>query len=135
MDAISEKNRSYFLDKTIHNYKNDNIEDTQIKINITSSSKTNINTLEKNFSVLLNLDKNSELIDRKISSDSTSISNSQMENLSQTSESSNIYSSYNLNNNVPKEFQKEYEEGGNYFFGIENYFLKIMPEKFNEYKK
>ena len=131
MDAISEINRSYFLDKSSHNYKNDNTEDTQIKINITSSSKTTINSQEKNFSALLNL----ELIDRKISSDSTSISNSQMENLSQTSESSNIHSSYNLNNNEIKEFQKEDEEGGNYFFGIENYFLKIMPEKFNEYKK
>ena len=81
-----------------------------------------------------------ELLDRKISFDSTSIATSQIDNLSQTTESSlflsctnnsNIINQKDLNKN---ENEKE-EEILNYFDGIEKYFLNIMPEKFIDYTK
>ena len=62
------------------------------------------------------------------SSDVTSISFSQTENLSQTSE--NIFISGDSKQNVGLDTQKQL----NYFYGIENYFRKIEPEKFEEYK-
>ena len=80
---------------------------------------------------------NLELIGRKKSSDSTSISISQIENLSQTSETSHN-NSYTINSNLvfSKDFNsKEDEENSYYFFGIEKYFFNLMPEKFSEYKK
>ena len=137
MDVNLKINNRYFFDKKGLNFEKENTEEIQFKNNITNSFNPNVISLEKKyFSGVLNLDINSDLIDRKISSDSTSISNSLMENLSQTSESSCIYSSNNnLNNNSQKEFQKKEEESYNYFFGIEKYFFKIMPEKFNDYKK
>ena len=136
MDTNSEINGRYFMDKALLNSENENIEYIKCQLNINNHKNNNTKSLEKKIvSEVGNLEINSDLIDRKISSDSTSISNSQIENLSQTSESSNIYSSCNnLNINKQKEIEKE-EEKYNYFFGIENYFLKIMPEKFNEYKK
>jgi len=105
-------NNRYFFDKKGLNFEKENTEEIQFKNNITNSFNPNVISLEKKyFSGVLNLDINSDLIDRKISSDSTSISNSLMENLSQTSESSCIYSSNNnLNNNSQKEFQKKEEE-------------------------
>ena len=69
------------------------------------------------------------------SSDVTSISFSQTENLSQTSE--NIFIPYDSKQNVELDAQKELklkERDTNYFSGIENYFRKIYPEKFEEYK-
>jgi hypothetical protein len=75
---------------------------------------------------------------RRRSSDSTSISMSQTENLSQTSESSltnqNTNNSKIINNGITKKDSVE-EEQIDYFFGIEKYFYKIMPQKFCEYKK
>ena len=79
------------------------------------------------------------LNDRKKSSDSTSMSFSQTENLSQLSEPSSLISNTNnfqkiySNEIIQKDLIKEEEM--NFFYGIENYFLKIMPEKFSEYKK
>ena len=76
--------------------------------------------------------------DRRRSSDSTSISISQTENLSQTSESSLTNQNTNnskiiKNENIKKDFIQE--EQIDYYYGIENYFYKIMPQKFCEYKK
>ena len=68
------------------------------------------------------------------SSDVTSISFSQTENLSQTSE--NIFISYDSKQNVELDAQKELklkERDTNYFSGIENYFRKIYPEFENHY--
>lgn len=76
--------------------------------------------------------------DRKKSSDSTSISMSQTENLSQTSESSltlqNTNNSKIIKNGIKKKDSVQ-EDQTDYYFGIENYFYKIMPQKFCEYKK
>jgi len=78
------------------------------------------------------------LTDRKKSSDSTSISISQEEILSQTSECS-LFCSHSNNpqpiNSTPIASNDLYKEEKNYFYGIENYFYKLMPEKFSEYKK
>ena len=75
-----------------------------------------------------------ELIDRKKSSDSTSITTSQIDTLSQNSESSlffsNIINQKDLNKN-----ENEEEVVINYYDGIESYFFNIMPEKFINYKK
>ena len=69
------------------------------------------------------------------SSDLTSVSFSQIENLSQTSD--NIYVPYDIRISNLSENQKETKINENeldYFFGVENYFRKISPEKFEEYK-
>ena len=71
------------------------------------------------------------LINSTCSSDITSISNSQTENLSQTSE--NIFPLLNSISDGQKETEIN-EKKLDYFYGIENYFRKIYPEKFNEYK-
>ena len=71
------------------------------------------------------------LINNIQSSDVTSISLSQTENTSQTSE--NIFSNTNGISENPKE-TKFNENELNYYFGVENYFRKIYPEKFDEYK-
>ena len=79
------------------------------------------------------------LSDRIKSSDSTSISLSQTENLSQSSEPSPVIPNINnfqkiySNENIQKDLFQEEEM--NFFYGVENYFLKLMPEKFSEYKK
>ena len=71
------------------------------------------------------------LINNIQSCDVTSISLSQTENTSQTSE--NIFSNQNGISDNPKE-TKFNENEFNYYFGVENYFRKIYPEKFDEYK-
>ena len=71
------------------------------------------------------------LINNIQSCDVTSISLSQTENTSQTSE--NIFSNQNGISENPKE-TKFNENEFNYYFGVENYFRKIYPEKFDEYK-
>lgn len=71
------------------------------------------------------------LINNIQSCDVTSISLSQTENTSQTSE--NIVSNQNGISENPKE-TKFNENEFNYYFGVENYFRKIYPEKFDEYK-
>ena len=71
------------------------------------------------------------LINNIQSCDVTSISLSQTENTSQTSE--NILSNQNGISENPKE-TKFNENEFNYYFGVENYFRKIYPEKFDEYK-
>ena len=67
-------------------------------------------------------------IDRKRSTDSTSFSISQIEILSQNSESS-------YSNNIKENIHDIKDEKINYFSGIDNYFYKIMPDKFIDYKK
>lgn len=102
-----------------------NIEEFEIKDNHKISSKNQILSLLS-------------YSDRRRSSDSTSISNSQTENLSQTSESS--LTNQNTNNSkiiksgtIKMDFAQE--DQTDYYFGIEKYFYKIMPQKFCEYKK
>ena len=78
-----------------------------------------------------------ELLDRKISFDSTSIATSQIDNLSQTTDSSLFFNNSNMMNqkDLKKNENKEEEEILNYFDGVEKYFLNIMPEKFIDYTK
>lgn len=75
------------------------------------------------------------LINSIQSSEVTSISFSQTENLSQTSD--NLYipndtKQNNLSRNIIE--GKNGEKEMDYFFGYENYFRRLYPEKFNEYK-
>ena len=63
-----------------------------------------------------------------LSTDVTSVSLSQTENLSQTSE--NIL----MPNDTKQKSASEYLREIDYFYGIENYFRKIYPEKFIDYK-
>ena len=75
------------------------------------------------------------LINTTHSSDLTSVSLSQAENLSQTSDNMLIVGDIRLNN--ISENQTEEKNNGQdleYFSGFENYFRKISPEKFIEYK-
>lgn len=69
------------------------------------------------------------------SSDLTSVSLSQAENMSQTSDNMLIYGDTRLNN-ISENQNEENNDGQDldYFSGIEDYFRKIYPEKFNEYK-
>ena len=116
--------------------KIENVENIHFDINLKNShqkrnegSHQSVN--EK--SLPLNLD----ILDRKISSDSTSFSISQIENLSQTSESS-LLNSCILNPNFIVQRDpiiKNDKEEINYFYGVEDYFYEIMPDKFYEYKK
>ena len=72
------------------------------------------------------------LINSIQSSEMTSMSLSQAENLSQTSD--NIYiPNESKQNNLSPEIQIE-EKNVDYFFGYENYFRELFPEKFDEYK-
>ena len=79
--------------------------------------------------------------ERKASNDTLSISGSQAETLSQTSESSFFLSFTNSNKsqlNSSKEniqFENKQNVDIPYYFGLEEYYQKIMPEKFTEYKK
>ena len=72
------------------------------------------------------------LINSIQSSEMTSMSLSQAENLSQTSD--NIYiPNESKQNNLSPEIKIE-EKNVDYFFGYENYFRELFPEKFDEYK-
>ena len=72
------------------------------------------------------------LINSIQSSEMTSISLSQAENLSQISD--NIYiPNESKQNNLSPEIKIE-EKNVDYFFGYENYFRELFPEKFDEYK-
>ena len=79
--------------------------------------------------------------ERKASNDTLSINGSQAETLSQTSESSFFLSFTNSNksqlNSSKENIQVENKLNVDvpYYFGLEEYYQKIMPEKFNEYKK
>ena len=79
--------------------------------------------------------------ERKASNDTLSISGSQAETLSQTSESSFFLSFTNSNKsqlNCSKEniqVENKLNVDVPYYFGLEEYYQKIMPEKFIEYKK
>ena len=79
--------------------------------------------------------KDNNLINSIQSSDITSLSISQTENLSQTSD--NLYIPNDTKQNIVsgnKTEGKNEEKEMEYFFGYENYFRRIYPEKFEEYK-
>ena len=85
-------------------------------------------------------DNINSLIDRKKSSDSTSISLSNEENITQASEISLLCpyanNAINQNNNINITNSNDgCQEKLNYFYGIEKYFFNVMPDKFSEYKK
>ena len=79
--------------------------------------------------------------ERKASNDTLSMNGSQAETLSQTSESSFFLSFTNSNksqlNSSKENIQVESKQNVDvpYYFGLEEYYQKIMPEKFTEYKK
>ena len=79
--------------------------------------------------------------ERKASNDTLSVNGSQAETLSQTSESSFFLSFTNSNksqlNSSKENIQVESKQNVDvpYYFGLEEYYQKIMPEKFTEYKK
>jgi len=81
--------------------------------------------------------------ERKISNDSMSNCGSQNDTLSQTSESSLFLSVANPNKSqinstsegVQNEKKVETNKKISFFYGIEEYYRKLMPEKFTEYKK
>lgn len=79
--------------------------------------------------------------ERKASNDTLSMNGSQAETLSQTSESSFFLSFTNSNksqlNSSKENIQVENKQNVDvpYYFGLEEYYQKIMPEKFTEYKK
>jgi len=81
--------------------------------------------------------------ERKISNDSMSNCGSQNDTLSQTSESSLFLSVVNPNKSqinsasegVQNEKKVETNKKISFFYGIEEYYRKLMPEKFTEYKK
>ena len=81
------------------------------------------------------------LNERKKSHDSTSICGSQVETLSQTSESSFFLSYTNQNtqnitsNEIIQTEEYKVNKDNSYYFGVEEYFQKLMPEKFIEYTK
>ena len=127
MDTKFEINftNSFYEDNFKEKFPLKNIEEIEIKDNQKISIKSQNPSLNSYF-------------DRTRSSDSTSISISQTENLSQTSESSLTNQNTNnskiiKNENIKKDFVQE--EQIDYYYGIENYFYKIMPQKFCEYKK
>mgnify|MGYP003571406263 CR=1 FL=1 len=127
MEAKFEINftNSFYEDNLKERIPLKNIEEIDIKDNQKMSIKSQ-NLLLNSFS------------DRKRSSDSTSISMSQTENLSQTSESSLTFQNTNnskiIKNGSTKKDSMQ-DEQTDYYYGIENYFYKIMPQKFCEYKK
>ena len=81
--------------------------------------------------------------ERKISNDSMSNCGSQNDTLSQTSESSIFINVVNPNKSqinstsegVQNEKKIEKNKKISYFYGIEEYYRKLMPDKFTEYKK
>ncbi len=115
--------------------KNKNTNFNEQKIGLEEKNKQKEFVENKTFTEDLEQDN---MIDRKKSSDSTSISLSQEENFSQASEISLLYP-YNSNintqrTNISRINSNNLCQETNYFYGIENYFFKIMPEKFSEYK-
>ena len=113
---------------------NEKINDLEEK---NSSEESKENTI---YSEELMQDNINSLIDRKKSSDSTSISLSNEENISQASEISLLCpyanKSINQNNNINITNSNDVcQEKFNYFYGIEKYFFNVMPDKFSEYKK
>jgi hypothetical protein len=113
---------------------NEKINDLEEK---NSSEESKENTI---YSEELMQDNINSLIDRKKSSDSTSISLSNEENISQASEISLLCpyanKSINQNNNINITNSNDLcQEKLNYFYGVENYFFNVMPDKFSEYKK
>ena len=104
-----------------------------------------VRTIKKEDNFVINKNKFEEIenkffqkevnIDNTQASDVTSISLSQTENLSQTSE--NILIPNDSNQNSLWESQKGLKlniRELDYFYGYENYFRKISPEKFIEYR-
>ena len=73
--------------------------------------------------------------ERKISHDSISICGSQVETLSQTSESSFFisYTGHNSQITSSNDIAQVGENRNSFFAGIEEHFQKIMPEKFKNY--
>jgi len=137
MEIYLEENKKSLINATNISKtgeKNENIFNIELNTYISQiGDKEN----KKNFELFIQ-DNMLPLIDRKKSSDSTSISLSQEEILSQTSECS-LFCPHSNNpqpiNSSPIDLNDSYKEEKNYFYGIENYFLKLMPEKFSEYKK
>ena len=102
-------------------------------LNKPKEKSENLNIENKqNLDVLIQ-DNSHPLFDRKKSSDSTTISLSQEDILSQTSECNINPQPVYLNQTDANNYLDH--EDKNYFYGIEYYFLRIMPEKFSEYKK
>ena len=99
-------------------------------------SYTNIKNIEE-------IEYKSKLKEKASASDICSDSTSQTENISYISESSsslfsfhnNNMQSNNYNSFTQREYKNDKQTTTHYFDGVENYFYKIMPEKFNDYKK
>jgi hypothetical protein len=122
------------------------------KIKFTIERKTEENTIQNSINKYFsnNNDKENQnklvkcqfltLTDRERSSDSTSISLSQIESLSQSSESSKFISLTNNSQEISSNDinKKDLLQEGimiNFFKEAEEYFFRIMPESFSEYKK
>ena len=78
--------------------------------------------------------------ERKASYDSMSVSASQAETMSQTSESSFFLSYKNANSHIltsneGAQVEKSQEKKIPFFHGVKEYYQKLMPEKFSEYTK
>ena len=135
------------------NSKIDNFNKSFIKAQtqkLTKENKIQDKKLEKTENIEVSkLFEQSELVksypslikERKISNDSISICGSQAETLSQTSESSFFLSFTNQNKssqlNSSKEIiqiEKKLQKNIPFYHGLEEYFHKLMPEKFSEYK-
>ena len=125
----------------------ENFNHTKEKIEKDSQYDLNIINPSKNFEEIKNINNHKELIafqdyslnDMKKLSDLTCISLSQTENSSQASESSLFNPIINTSQNISSDEHNQKDstkiEEIDYYYGIKNYFLKIMPEKFSEYKK
>jgi len=128
MDGKLEIIRTDIKDQISSNFISQKFEKNNFK------NKKRIEEIEKKENQKELTQTENELIDRKKSSDSTSIATSQIDTLSQNSESSlffsNIINQKDLNKN-----ENEEEVVINYYDGIESYFFNIMPEKFINYKK
>ena len=101
-------------------------------LSLTSSSSKNIEEIECKIN---DNDKfsnsNFSINDKYNCSDSTS----HTDNLSYTSESSFFYFGSNGTQSINYNVQNKNNVNLNYYEGAENFFKKIMPEKFYEYKK
>ena len=114
------------------NYLGDEKENSENSI----LSYTNIKNIEE-------IEYKGKLKEKASSSDICSDSTSQAENISYISESSSslfsFHTNYTQSNNyysfTQRENKNDKQASINYFDGLENYFYKIMPEKFNDYKK
>ena len=133
MEAKIEKIRSNLTERINPLDGNDQSEKIKYELNSKNSNILEENIPNNELNNTSSQAENTELTNRKKSSDSTSVSISQNENLSQTSESS-INNHNSISNNIIQKDKKD-EEEINYFVGSEDYFFKIMPSKFSEYKK